>query len=177
MIKYLLLFFVIFNYVTPVFSETLLTGGVNYNVQSARDEMLQNPIKKVDTCEVAKNIKDTNNFDNLKYSLKGNVELKDRVLAFFSDSTYAVMYNNNKYYVWYYSKNGELIYIEKKDGVEYPYKAYKYTPSGKLVNMSLRPSREETFIYSPDGKLIAHWLRDKAFDEYGNVLMTRKYLE
>ncbi len=177
MVKYLLLFFVIFSLITPVCAETILTGGVNYNVQSAREELLLTPIKKTDPFAVAQNIKDVNNSDNLRYSLKGNVELKDRILAFFSDSTYAVMYNENQYYVWYYSKNGELIYFDKKDRLEYPYKSYKYTTSGKLVNMSLRPSKEETFIYSPDGKLIAHWFKDKAFDEYGNVLMKRRYSE
>ena len=176
MLKYFLLIIIIFS-IIPVQAETILTGGVNYNVQSAREELLQTPQKKLDAFLVAKNITDKNNSENLKYFLKGNVELKDRILAFFSDSTYAVMYNNDKYHVWYYAKNGKLIYTEEKDGLEYPYKSYKYSTSGKLVNMGLRVSKEETFIYTPDGKLIAHWLRDKAFDEHGNVIMTRKYFE
>lgn len=46
--------------------------------------------------------------------MTGNVELKDRTLAFFSDSTYAVMYENDKYHVWYYTNSGNLIYAEEK---------------------------------------------------------------
>ena len=87
------------------------------------------------------------------------------------------MYNNDKYHVWYYSKDGRLIYAEEKDNLIYPYKSYKYTTSGRLINMGLRVSKGETFIYTPDGKLIAHWLKDKAYDENGNVVMTRKYFD
>ena len=42
--------------------------------------------------------------------------------------------------------------------------------------MGLRVSKEETFIYNPQGKLIAHWLGTNAYDEGGNVIMTRKYI-
>ncbi len=109
--------------------------------------------------------------------LKGNIELKDRILAFFSDSSYAVMYKNDMYHVFYYSNDGKLIYTEEKDGLEYPYTSYKYNVSGRLVNVSLRISNDETYIYTPDGSLIAHWLGDKAFDEHGKVIMTRKYAQ
>lgn len=176
MLKYFLLLIVIFCTI-PVYGQTVLTGEVNYNFQSAREELLNTPYKKLDAFLVAKNITDKNNSENLKYCLKGNVELKDRTLAFFSDSTYAVMYHNDKYHVWYYSKDGKLIYTEEKDGLEYPYKSYKYSVSGRLINMGMRVSKDETFIYTPQGGLIAHWLKDKAYDEYGNVIMTRKYSE
>lgn len=176
MLKYFLLLIVIF-FTIPVYGQTVLTGEVNYNIQSAKEELFNTPRKKLDSFLVAKNITDKNNIENLKYSLKGNVELKDRTLAFFSDSTYAVMYYSDMYHVWYYSKNGKLIYTEEKDALEYPYKSYKYTISGRLVNMGLRVSKDETFIYTPQGRLIAHWLKDKAYDEYGNVIMTRKYSE
>ncbi len=156
-------------------AETILTGGVDYNVNSAREELLQTPRNNINPELVVQNLKDKYYNENINYALQGNVDLKDRVLAFFSDSTYAVMYNDDKYHVWYYSKDGNLIYTEGKDNLDYPYKSYKYTPSGKLVNMSLRASKEETFIYSPDGKLLAHWLKSNAYDEHGNIIMTRNY--
>ncbi len=176
MLKKFLLTIAIF-IVIPVQAETLLTGGIDYNVQSAREELMQNPAKALNPYLVAQNITDNNYQENSRYFLQGNVELKDRTLAFFSDSTYAVMYNNDRYHVWYYSNNGKLIYTEEKDSLDYPYKSYKYTISGRLVNMGLRVSKEETFIYTPDGKLIAHWLKDKAYNEQGKIIMTRKYAE
>ena len=69
------------------------------------------------------------------------------------------------------------MYVEKKSGTSYPYKTYKYNTAGKLVNMSLRVSKAETFIYDKNSKLIAHWLYDKAYDSEGNVVMKRRYVE
>lgn len=160
----------------PCSAETILTGGVNYNVDSARQELLNTPIKKLSPELVNENILDKSFAENQKYALQGNVDLQDRTLAFFSDSTYAVLYNEDKYHVWYYNKDGKLIYMEERDGLSFPYKSYKYTVDGSLVNMGLRVSKEETFIYNPSGKLIAHWLGTNAYDEGGNIIMTRKYI-
>lgn len=176
MIKKIIIILFLF-LILPANADTILTGGINYNVSSARQELLQTPIKKLNPNLVSQFAKDKNYKENLEYFLKGNVELKDRTLAFFSDSTYAVMYNNDKYHVWYYEKSGNLIYTEEKDNLNYPYKSYKYTTDGKLVNMGLRVSKEETFIYTPQGKLIAHWLGQYAYNENNNIIMTRKYAQ
>lgn len=159
----------------PACAETILTGRIDYNVDSARQELLQNCTKKLSPHLISKNMIDKNNHKNLEYLLTGNVELKDRTLAFFSDSTYAVMYENDKYHVWYYTNSGDLIYAEEKNQLDYPYKSYKYDTSGKLINMGLRVSKAETFIYTPKGKLIAHWKGQYAYDENGKVIMTRRY--
>ena len=174
MLKNLVLFLVLF-IILPVNAQTLLTGEVTYDVNSAREELLNTSPKKLNPHMVAKHLTDSENRENLGYALQGNVELQDRTLAFFSDGTYAVMYDRDKYHVWYYSHEGKLIYAEEKDGIEYPYKSYKYTTMGELVNMGLRVSKEETFIYSPNGRLIAHWLQGNAYDEDGNIIMQRKY--
>lgn len=160
----------------PCSAETFLTGGVDYNVNSARKELLNTPVQKINAELVSQNIIDKKNKENLNYALQGNINLKDRTLAFFSDATYAVLYNKDKYHVWYYKQNGNLAYIEERNSLNYPYKSYKYTVSGILVNMGLRISKEETFIYNPQGKLIAHWLGTNAYDENGNIIMTRKYI-
>ena len=160
----------------PCCAETFLTGGVDYNVNSAREELLKVPAKKLNPELVLQNITDKNNKENLSYALQGNVNLKDRTLAFFSDATYAVLYNEDKYHVWYYNQDGNLAYMEERTGLNYPYKSYKYTVSGGLVNMGMRVSKEETFIYNSQGRLIAHWLGTNAYDENGNIIMTRKYI-
>lgn len=155
----------------------VLEGGIDYNVNSAREALLENSDKSIDVNIVMSHMRDTQHKENIHYISLGKIELKDRILAFFSDSTYAVMFNNDPLHVWYYGQNGNLLYAEKKDRVQYPYKSYKYTTSGRLVNMSLRVSKGETFIYSPDGKLIAHWIGANAYDESNRVIMTRKYSE
>lgn len=109
--------------------------------------------------------------------LKGSTELSDRTLAYFSDGSYGVNYNDDKIHVWYYKNDGTLMYAEEKTALDYPYKTYKYTPNGDLVNMSLRTSEEETFIFNKSGKLIAHWIGKNCFDEQNNIIMTRKILK
>ena len=84
MLKKLILFLVLF-LILPVNAQTVLTGEVTYDVDSARKELLQNPIKKLSPQLVAKYLTDSENRENLDYALQGNVELKDRTLAFFSD--------------------------------------------------------------------------------------------
>lgn len=160
----------------PCYAETFLTGGVNYNVDTARQELQNSPVEKLPQELVSQNLLDKDYEKNIGYALQGNVSLQDRALAFFSDSTYAVLYNEDKLHVWYYDKNGKLIYMEVRDGLSFPYKSYKYSIDGTLVNMGLRVSKEETFIYNPQGKLIAHWFGTNAYDEGGNVIMTRKYI-
>ena len=156
-------------------ADEVLTGGVEYTTDIAREELLQKTPLKPDGLSVLTNIADENYKENKTLLLKGHAEIKDRVLAQFSDSSYAVMYYDNPLYVWYYSPEGVLTHIEIKDGTNYPYKSYKYDTEGNLVNMGLRVSKEETFIFDKSGKLIAHWLKDKGYDETGKVIMKRHY--
>ena len=43
--------------------------------------------------------------------------------------------------------------------------------------MTLRVSENETFIFSPLGKLIGHWVSANCYDENGNIIMKRKILK
>ena len=155
----------------------VLQGGVSYDVNSARNELLDGINYTIDSKYINGFYYDSEHDKNVGFILQGLTELKDRTLAYFSDGTYAVSKHDDPYHVYYYSGDGVLNYIEEKDGLNYPYKTYKYNTSKKLVNMSMRVSKGETFIYTKDGKLLAHWLKDKAYDESGNVIMKRKYVE
>ncbi|MBD5401214.1 hypothetical protein HDR58_00210 [bacterium] len=96
------------------------------------------------------------------------------ISGYFSDGSYAVNYNTDPLKVFYYSKNRVLTHIEKRSSVEYPYNAYKYDINGNLINLSIRISEDETFIYEPKGQLIAHWVGQNCFDSLGNLIMTRE---
>lgn len=159
----------------PAMAETILTGGVDYNVNSARKELFQNYEPYINRNLLNLHAYDVQNKTNLICLLKGQTDLKDRTLAMFSDGTYAVMYFNDRLNVYYYKNDGSLLYIEKKESEIYPYKACKFDITGKIINKSLRVSKEETFIYTPDAKLIAHWINSNGYDERGNIVMTRKY--
>jgi hypothetical protein len=153
---------------------TVITGGVKYDINSAKDAVMTTQPPFLSSQLVKNNILDPNSNTNNSALLRGITELKDRTLAQFSDQSYGIIYKNNPTNVFYYNENGYLTHIELKDSVEYPYKAYKYNTFGNLINISLRTSEEETFIFNPSGKLIAHWVKSQCFDENNNVIMTRK---
>ncbi len=163
--------------ILPAQAEMFLTGEVEYTTDSARSELINSKPQRADEKFISIYLKDENYNENIAALLKGSVELKDRTLAMFSDNSYAVMYHNDRLHVFYYAPNGDLTHYEIKDGIEYPYKSYKYDINGNLVNMGLRVSKAETYIFSPKGKLIAHWVKENGYDEDGNLVMTRKYLD
>lgn len=104
----------------------------------------------------------------------GIIELEDRTIAKFSDGSYGINYKDNPKEVFYYSKNGDLTHKEIKESLEYPYKSYKYRYDGRLENISLRISETETYIYSPSGKLLAHWVGKNCYNAAGEIIMTRE---
>ena len=167
---------VLFNQ-TFVMAETLLFGSAEYNVSSAREQVADGIAYKINKKIFHSKLYDYDNKSNLQNIIKGNLELKDRTLAFFSDSTYGVLYKDEPYSVYYYDADGFLIYIDQKSSLNYPYNFYKYDTTGNLINMGVRVSKEETYIYSPDEKLIAHWVGNNAYDENNNVIMKRRYQE
>lgn len=168
--------FIIFCLELPA-SSKMITGEVQYSVNGVREEVLSSKPAPFDREKIRLNIVDSNRVENLISLLKGVTELKDRILAYFSDGSYGVIYKDNPLEVFYYGNDGILTHNEKRDSAEYPYRSYKYTTGGRLVNVGMRVSEDETFIYEPDGKLIAHWLGTRCYDENGNVIMTREILK
>ncbi len=153
----------------------MLTGGVKYSQEDARIE-LQNNKPSADFLFSA-SVVDEYFDENISHLLKGMTKLNDRTLAQFSDGSYGVNYYNDPKHVWYYDKGGTLINAEVRTSVTLPYSTYKYDPDGTLVNMSMRVSEDETFIFSPHGKLLGHWVGEKCYDENNNVVMTRQILK
>lgn len=160
----------------PVFSE-VITGGVECSVEDARTDVFSTAPIKPDFNYLIANLVDQNYGENISTLLSGKTELKDRTLAKFSDGSYGVIYKDKPKSVLYYSHDGILTHNELKESLDFPYKTYKYTPQGRLVNMTLRVSEDETFIFTPDKKLLAHWLGAVCYDEDKNILMHRQIMK
>jgi hypothetical protein len=170
-----LLILVLFLFFAVPVEAKIITGGVEVSVNQAREELFSNSAPNPDFNLLKSNLIDINHFENLSTLLKGITELKDRTLAKFSDGSYGIIYKDNPTKVFYYSLDGVLIYYDVKSSLEYPYKTYKYSLNGELVNTSLRISEGESFIFEKSGKLLAHWVGDYCYDEENNVIMTRKF--
>lgn len=159
------------------FADILLEGAAEYNVQSAREEVTDEVQYKINPSLFAPNLLDPNNKENLSALYKGQVSLKDRELALFSIGTYGITYKDDPLHAYYYSNRGVLEYVDVRSRKEYPYKSYQYDVAGNLVNMGLRISKREAYLYDPKGKLIAHWVGPNGYDEKGRLIMTRKFVE
>ena len=167
--KRFLLFFLFIFLCIPVNAQ-VITGEIEYN-----NEFQQ--IEKLSFDELRSRFYDNNNTENLNYLLQGITELKDRKLAKFSDGSYAVQYYNDPLFAWYYSSGGKLINYTKKNSTDYPCKFTKFKPDGNIVNTGYRVSERESFIYNPEGRLIAHWVDNNCYDENNNLVMTRKIMK
>ena len=158
--KKIILFLFIFLFELSAYADPL-QGNITYDIKQTAPKSSSNiPYEKFE-----KNYCDKDYNENYNYLLSGKTELKDRTLALFSDGTYAVQNHEDLYNVYYYDGNGVLTHIEHKESLNYPYKSKKYDVNGKIVNTTLRISKEETYIYSKDGNLLAHWLKNNAYDE------------
>lgn len=164
--RFILIFIFIFLCI-PVNAQ-IITGEVEYNTEATENLSYD---------DLRNRFYDGNNTENLNYLFQGITELKDRKLAKFSDGSYAVHYYDNPFYSFYYSQNGKLISYTYKSSQSYPCEFKKFKPDGKVINTGVRVSEKESFIYSPEGKLLAHWLENKCFDKNNNLIMTREIRE
>lgn len=154
----------------------IITGEVEYNAELAREEVFSKPVQKIGFDKIRNRFYDSDNTENLNNLYKGITELKDRKLAKFSDGNYGVQYYDDPMFSWYYSSNGKLINFTQKDSTDYPCRITKFKPDGSIANTGYRVSDKESFIFNPRGKLLAHWLGNNCYDEYNNVIMTRKIM-
>lgn len=161
---------------TPVCECAVVTGGIEYNEEKA-SEISNIPAQTISSDFISMHIIDKNNCENQIALKQGIKKLKDREVVEFSDTSYGVVYFNEPLYSWYYTKSGCLINFTKKSNIEYPIHITKYKPDGSVANLGIKTSENESFIYSKDGKLIAHWLKNFCYNSSGNIIMTRKIVE
>ena len=171
--KFLCLILTFLIFYLPSYSK-IITGEVEYNAEQAKEQLFHNPQNAFNINSITKYYIDKNNVENLNSLYQGITELKDRKIAKFSDGSYGVQYYDDPMYSWYYSEGGRLISFIQKDSLEYPCKITKYKPDGSVANLGYRVSKEESFIFSPNGKLIAHWLGENCYDEFNRIIMKRK---
>ena len=148
-----------------------LKGEVKYTVKQAREEAFSNVEYTLPQSIIKANLTDPNYKANKKAIKLGATELKDRYIQYFSDGSYSIIFKNNMYIVYYYLPNGKLEGLEKREGLRAPTKSFRYTSEGKLDEVSLIISSENTYIFKLNGKLEGHWIGNKCYDEKGNVVL------
>ena len=153
----------------------IITGEVEYNAKLAHDEVFENHLTPINFNYIKNRLIDLNAEENINAISLGIKKLNDRRIAGFSDGSYGVVYYDDPLYSWYY-KNGRLINFTQKSSETYPCKITKYKPDGTIANAGYKVSETESYIFSPEGILLAHWIGTLCYDKNNNIIMTRKNL-
>jgi hypothetical protein len=159
--------------------EAVLKAGVSYSVDDARQESFHDLPTDVDPSVYGK--RDPNFKDHFEARLDESRYMKDRVLTYFNNGSYAV-YRKGAYECFYYTYEGQLFKVgvsNKPRGMNlFPNRDVVYdAKTGKMTSVGLFVARGESFVFHPDGSLIAHWQQNQATDESGSVILTRSLAE
>jgi len=160
-IIHLLIYLLIFAIPTCSTFASELQGGVVYDVNSAREYVNEGLVGNIDISG-SSHFVDDNKVQKVVYSRNNSGEIVG----------ITVQYKNEPDKAYIYSKDYNLIYVDKYDKPVdvYPHRGYRYNLNGNLTLTSLTVSKSEQFRFSPDGELIAHAVKGIIYDEGGNVI-------
>ena len=145
---------------SPVFSETVLTGGITYTISFARKISFRNISYKVKMESFYKYKKFKKKFGS-KY-----------IKTVFSDNTFCITPKNSMY-TYYYSEQGNLWLIQTKIAQNKYSKYARYNTDGLLDSVILDVGNNEQFVFDVNKKLVAHWIGKNGYDENGELFGTR----
>lgn len=76
---------------------------------------------------------------------------------------------------YYYDALGNLRYIDYNFGEypEYPYYTIQYAISGKPVSAIYNVSKDNQYLYAPDGTFTGVWYKHNLYDKHSKVILTR----
>ena len=152
-----------------------LKGGVEYTVESAREEAFRNIEYQISMEPHKKYLKDPG-FTPGEGGKKPKISKKGRYVNHFSDGSYGVRYYTNWEYLYIYSNNGELEGIEvRRETGKFPFLSKVYKLNGQLFSVALWVSKNELFSYDLNGELISHWIKDNGYDKTGKLVIKRSY--
>ena len=173
--------FILFLFVLSLFCASVnaafVTGGVEYNEEIAQKEVFSTPLIPISENIINSHLVDSQCKLHISLQKEKKKDFFNRQVALFSDNTYGIIYKDDPLYSWYYDFNGKLISFTKKSSEEFPAKFTKYGKNGYVINTGIKISKQESYVFSPNGKLIAHWKGNLCFDGNGNVIMIRKLIE
>lgn len=155
----------------------VLEGNVTYNVDTARIEAFNSIEETFPQVLIQKHFIDENYKTNKEALLIGNIELKDRIICQFSNGIYGVRYKKDPYRAYYYTQDGRLSYVDKKNRLEYPHNVSTYNLHGELIGTALYITKYEQYIFDLDKNLKTHWIGNNGYDAAGNKKWTRFYKE
>ena len=125
--------------------------------------------------------KDKERLQHYMAAAAGHKEYGDEILSafYYKKQKYIYMYAvQNKKDVsksYYYDALGNLRYIDYIYGEypDYPYHAIQYRTSGKPVSAIYYASKDNQYIFDPDGTFKGVWYKHNLYDKHSKVILKR----
>jgi len=126
-------------------------------------------------------LKDKNRIEHYLAAAAGRKECgKYNISAFYYKNQkniymYALQDKNDVSKAYYYDALGHLKYIDYIYGEypDYPYYAIQYKISGKPVSAIYYVSKDNQYMYNPDGTFKGVWYKYNMYDEHSKVILKR----
>lgn len=126
-------------------------------------------------------LKDKDYIDHYMAASAGYKEYKDfYISAFYAKNNkhiymYALQDKKDVSKSFYYDALGHLRYVDYIYGEypDYPYYAIQYRISGKPVSAIYYVSKDNQYLFEPDGKFKGVWYKHNMYDEHSKVILKR----
>lgn len=153
-------------------------------ISEVRDIIFENgelPKQKDFKSQFKDKLKDKNYREHYFAASAGYKEYKDNnISAFYYKKQkhiymYALQDKKDITKSYYYDALGKLRYIDFNFGEypEYPYYTIQYSISGKPISAIYNLSRDNQYLYEPDGEFKGVWYKHNLYSKESKVILTR----
>ena len=131
--------------------------------------------------QIKEKLKDKNYREHYLVASAGYKEYKDNnISAFYYKKQkhiymYALQDKKSLNQTFYYDALGNLRYVDMHSGTypEYPYYTIQYKTSGEPVSAIYYVSKDNQYLYEPNGKFKGVWYKHNLYDEHSKIILTR----
>lgn len=126
-------------------------------------------------------LKDKEHIEHYLAASAGHKEYKDYVISAFYFKNqkniymYAIQDKKDVSRAYYYDALGHLRYVDYIYGEypDYPYYAIQYRVSGKPVSAIYYTSKDNQYLFDPDGTFKGVWYKHNLYDKHSTVILKR----
>ena len=131
--------------------------------------------------QFSEKLKDKNYKENYLAASAGYKEYKDNnISAFYYKKQkhiymYALQDKKDLSKSFYYDALGKLRYVDFNSGEypEYPYYKIQYSISGEPISAIYNVSKDNQYLYEPDGTFKGVWYKHNLYDKHSKVILKR----
>lgn len=152
-------------------------------INEVRDIIFENELTKVEgfKSQFKDRLKDKDFKEHYFAASAGYKEYKDyNISAFYYKKQkhiymYALQDKKDVSKSYYYNAIGHLVYVDFNFGEypEYPYYTLQYKVSGTPVSAIYYVSKDNQYLFNPDGEFVGIWYKHNLYDKHSKVILKR----